>query len=505
MSNKIEQKKSDVDPVMTGGVGVAFVGALIWQTKENKVMNWYFQHYETIYLIAWGVALLVIGLMICIIAKKTKAIKERADLLSPHWESTENNVFVGTTKDKIDLHLSDDLRCTHAQIIGTTGRGKTQSVVIPWTMRDLARGKSVVIIDGKGSLDVPIVLRRNIEKFRLPVTVHEFDLDYTNRSVQINPLKRGTPQQITDRIFSSFEFEDPFYRAIQYDICGYLVRLIKLNELDVTFRTLYELLTDDKKIISLLKVFPDASELKRFFLDYLKSPGQDRKKSHAGLISQLSPFAVGELSQFVNGGKREVILDDVLKDGVTKLFLISVPTLKYQKIGHQLGKLILQDLAFCIGEREKQEQKVFVSVFLDEFSEFVYEEFVSILNKARSAKVALHLSHQSMGDLEKVSQDFAKSVVTNTNIKCVLGLNDPETADYFARHLGTFSEDKLTRQIEEDGLFNARKKTGMGSMREVESYKVHPNQLKQFTNGKGVLHVPTRRGNVTEVIQYGSI
>ncbi len=461
---------------------------------------------EEVYLILWGIALLVIGLVAYMIAKKTKAIKDRAELLSPHWEQIETNVFVGVTKDKIDLHLSDDLRCTHAQIIGTTGRGKTQSVVIPWTLRDLARGKSVVIIDGKGSLDVPIILRSNIEKHKLAVKVLGFDLDYPDRSVQINPLKEGTPQQITDRLFSSFEFDDPFYRAVQYDICGYLMRLIKENKTEVTFKTLYELLTDDKKIISLIKTLPDESSLKRFFLDYLKSPVQDRKKNHAGLISQISPFAVGELSAFVNGGEREVILGDVLKtDEETKLFLMSVPTLKYQKIGHQLGKLILQDLAFCIGDREKQEKKEFVSVFLDEFSEFVYEEFVSILNKARSAKVALHLSHQSMGDLSKVSPDFAKSVVTNTNIKCILGLNDPETADFFARHLGTKTDEKLTKQIEEDDFFKSRKSTGRGSLREVESYKVHPNELKQFANGKGVLHVPTRRGNVTEVIQYGAI
>jgi type IV secretory pathway TraG/TraD family ATPase VirD4 len=184
---------------------------------------------------------------------------------------------------------------------------------------------------------------------------------------------------------------------------------------------------------------------------------------------------------------------------------MSIPTLKYQKIGHQLGKLILQDLAFCIGEREGRSYNDFCSVFLDEFSEFAYEGFVSILNKARSANVGLHLSHQAMSDLSKVSPDFAKSVITNTNIKCILGLNDPETADYFARHMGTFTEEKFTEQVEEEGFFKRHKTTGRGSMREVESYKVHPNDLKRFTRGRGVLHVPTPRGNVTEVIQFQSI
>jgi type IV secretory pathway TraG/TraD family ATPase VirD4 len=110
-----------------------------------------------------------------------------------------------------------------------------------------------------------------------------------------------------------------------------------------------------------------------------------------------------------------------------------------------------------------------------------------------------------MSDLSKVSPDFAKSVITNTNVKCILGLNDPETADYFAKHLGTFTEEKLTEQVEEEGFFKRQKATGRGSMREVESYKVHPNDLKRFTRGRGVLHVPTSKGNVTEVIQFQTI
>ena len=42
----------------------------------------------------------------------------------------------------------------------------------------------------------------------------------------------------------------------------------------------------------------------------------------------------------------------------------------------------------------------FTPVYLDEFSSFVYPGFEQILNKARSANVAMHICHQSVGDLE---------------------------------------------------------------------------------------------------------
>lgn len=508
MSNnyKTQEEKSGPDAIPICGLLIAMGLAGWWTQNQRKITSWYVNHYEEIFLSLWMVVLILVGFVIYRVMKKTKGIKERGHLLSPHWDQTEGNILVGATHDKVDLHLSDELRCTHVQIIGTTGRGKTQSVVIPWTLRDLYRRKSVILIDGKGSRDVPIKLKGQIERHKLDVCVHEFDLDKPNASVRINPIRLGTPQQIVDRIFSAFEFDDPFYRAVQYDICGYLVRLIFEVKEVVTFRLLYELLTDEKILADKLKLIPEGHALKRHLLEFLKTPSNDRKQKLAGLTSQLSPFAVGEIAGFVNGGENEVSLAHVMDDTKgTQLLMMSIPTLKYQKIGHQLGKLILQDLAFCIGEREARSYNDFCSVFLDEFSEFAYEGFVSILNKARSANVGLHLSHQAMSDLSKVSPDFAKSVITNTNVKCILGLNDPETADYFARHMGTFTEEKFTEQVEEEGIFKRHKTTGRGSMREVESYKVHPNDLKRFTQGRGVLHVPTPRGNITEVIQFQSI
>ena len=90
-------------------------------------------------------------------------------------------------------------------------------------------------------------------------------------------------------------------------------------------------------------------------------------------------------------------------------------------------------------------------------------------------------------------------------MKCVLGLNDPETADFYARHFGTTSTVKLTQQVQEIGWFRKKEETGKGSMREVEEYKVHPNVLKELYEGNGVIHLPTRNGSVTERIKFKPI
>ncbi len=478
-------------------------GWFLFDRNIDKIENWYFNHFEEIFLSVYGLIVFLVLFLILFIKKKTKDMSKRADLLYPFWNKDDSNISIGKTSDQIDLYLDDKTRTSHVQVIGTTGRGKTASVVTPWSIRDVKRGKSVVIIDGKGSKDLPEDIFRAVGCMETRCARVHFDLTNPENSVSINPLMHGSSQQITDRIFSSFEFNDPFYESVQYDICGYLVKLIHKTNQVVTFKRLYNLLSDDKELSNALSLLDDKDDLKKTLRSYLKEPMKDRKNKMSGLISQLSPFATSEIASIVNSEDSEISLYDVMtNESDTTVFIFSIPTLKYQKIGTKLGKLILQELAYLVSERERLGVSKFTSVFLDEFSEFVYEGFISILNKARSSNVALHLCHQALSDLTSVSESFARSVNTNTNVKCILGLNDPDTADFYARHLGTKTTKKFTEQTIEEGFFNSKEATGRASMREVESYKVHPNELKELFKGGGVVHFPSSKGVITEKINF---
>ena len=496
---EVSNTEASAAAIMIGGGG----GIFLINKNMHKVENWYFSHFEEIYLACFGLVVLLAVFLFLTLKKKTADMDKRASLLSPLWRRVESSIEVGKTKDGIDIHLSDENRSAHVQVIGTTGSGKTKSVVIPWSIRDLKRGRSVVIIDGKGASDLPEEIFNIIEASKIDCKQFHFDLDNPVSSVSINPLRHGTAQQITDRIFSSFEFQDPFYSAVQYDICGYLIKLIIDTERVVTFKQLYSLLTDDKELSKLISELDETHGLRDKLKNYLRESAKDRRNKMAGLISQVSPFANSEVAEIVNCTSDNSSLSNLLLNSYdTQIFIFSIPTLKYQKLGHQLGKLILQELAWCIGERERLRDNNFTAVILDEFPEFVYEGFISILNKARSAKVAMHLCHQALSDLTAVSESFARSINTNTNVKCILGLNDPETADFYARHLGTTTTEKYTEQTVEGGFFRNKEETGRASMREVESYKVHPNILKSLYQGNGVIHLPTKRGIVTEQIMF---
>ncbi len=515
-----ENKKNDMSfEQFIASMGTIFAGLGGWwfYKNENLIRKFYFLNYERIYMGLWMLLLVILALIVVFIKRKTKDLKSRADLMRQVWiDEGHDCIRTGTTTDEIDVFLKNEDRCAHVQIIGSTGRGKTQSVIIPWAVRDLKNANTVIVMDGKGGSEIPSSLKAAAPKAM--TSVLHFDLGDIANSVRINPLSVGSPQQITDRIFRSFNFDDSYYKSVQYDICSKIVQLISEVDNEVTFRSIHLCLSDDQKLSEKMSLAKNTILIDRLRI-YLKEPKRDRDQKLSGLLSQLSPFAEGEISPLVNGDDGSGIPYVSISEFVTKgnihlegyyqpsrSLVISVPTLQYQEIGHQLGKLILQEIAHAVSVREGSDAKNYVFCYLDEFSEFVYSGFISVLNKARSAKVGFHLSHQSLGDLGRVSEDFAKSINANTNIKCILGVNDPDTADFFARHIGTETSEKNTEQMEDHGLLSGgKKKTGMMSMREVDQYKIHPNELKSFSPGVGVLHLPSKLGNISEVVRFSRL
>ena len=522
-----EDKKTtgDKTPMSNKEFGAAMIaiftgiGALGLWKNQRAIEIWYVYNFEKIWLAVFLVVAAVICLITYVVSRRSIGVVERVRYLEKVAQRSDESVYAGMNYDGGKVFVPNVSRLGHAQIIGSTGRGKTHSVITPWILRDLANHKDVVVIDGKGSSDI----EESLKSLPKQVNKHVFDMMNPERSRQINPLKHGSVAEITDRLFTAFEFkESEYYRNLQYDTTLMLVTLIKANTEAVTFKRLYELLTDDEALIALASVEANKPHERRV-QEYLKVPESKRRETHSGLISQLVPFATGELAEILNGDWYEPFKEDVsvsISDLLLSIYessmfmpvynekyptimIFNLPTMKYPVLAAKVGKLICQEMAWAISEREKIKRTEFTPVFMDEFASFVYEGFINILNKARSSGVALHMSHQSMGDLSQVSDDFAKSLNTNTNIKCILGLNDPDTADFFARHIGTRTQKKMTEKMQRKGFFNDFEELGQASMRETESYKVHPNTLKSLGIGSGVLHMPLREGDsFSEVVHF---
>ncbi len=491
---------------------------------EREIVRFNFRYFEAIHMALYGLGAGLLALVAYYWSRHTKGLEKRVSKLKSVWNKGTGILAARTLTGGVDLYVPEKTRCGQVEVIAATGRGKTESVILPWTARDILNGHSIVLIDGKGDPEIVAKIKDATQYFPNQPELVVFDLGNPETSCTTNPLKSGSPQQIVDRIFTAFEFRDEFYKAVQYDIAGAAVELIQEvdgtngGQGEVTFRRLYEVLTDQAVLTELIAKSKNEAVKRLLSREYLGVSVKDRSHLLKGLISQMGPFATREVAALVNGpieGRpfctvSDAILSESNAPHTQKVLVFLIPTLKFQKIGQQLGKLLMQELGWAVGVRASRmgETARFTPVYLDEFSAFVYEGFENILNKARSSRVALHLSHQAIGDFTKVSDSLAEVINVNTNVKCLLGLNDPQTAEFFAKHIGTDKADKLTERAEMRsvfGLAGLKQKTGDISMREVEEFIVHPNRLKNYTAGQGVLHMPGPKGNITEEVQFLSL
>ncbi len=415
-----------------------------------------------------------------------------------------SEIYIGKTLDACPITISRNVRLEHTQIIAATGRGKSKSVIEPWMTQDFCQGAQVILIDGKGDRDLAEGLMQFADN---QDDIVVFDIGDVERSATTNPIEFGSPQQLADRIFSTFEFENTYFETVSYEAALMVLELLKQKDKAPTFRELYLNLTDDAMLSELTSegAQANATHVKRQALSFLAASFRDRQEKLSGFLSQLRPFAIGELAPLINGpinGRRSFSLSESVRcsqrEAKQKAIVILIPALLYQKSAARLGQMFLQEVAWASSCRTTQE---FLPVFLDEFSSFVYEGFVQFLNKARSSGIALHLCHQSMGDLEAVSPEFAKAIVTNTNVKCVLGVNEPETAEFFAKLFGTREAQKTTERAQR-GFWRETEMSGQMSIRDVEEYRVHPNRFKRFTKGQGVISFMTPIGPIIEEVQF---
>ena len=166
-----------------------------------------------------------------------------------------------------------------------------------------------------------------------------------------------------------------------------------------------------------------------------------------------------------------------------------------------IGTLAVQDLCAVFGRlaRDGWGKTRMCPVILDEFSALGTPRVADLYARARSAGGAVLLATQDLdADLEAVSPQFAASVRTNANVWLVLRQTRGEAADAIARDIGSRLAWKETLQIEDDwdALGGMHAASGVGSLREVDEFILHPNDIKSLPQGGAYLVVKVPSGTI---------
>lgn len=496
MAGKEDQPQMNI-AVLIKGI-ILFLGVLVLY-KVWVFMDVWSRHPKNKVILLVIVVLVLTPCFRWLVKKREKFVKKRDQEKSVIGKGDES-VFCGRTDKKEEVFIKAKQRAMHTQVIGTTNAGKTESVILPWAIQDIAQGRGLILIDGKSDRSLLDKLWAYTVKHGREKDFRLFSLSDLDESHQFNPLIGGSPEEVAERVFNAFEFENEYFRSVQYEVFSQTLRIFAGSNEVPTFLKIFEAISVPSRMKVMAERTEDAS-LKSWGAYYAGLPATEVAQRTSGLTAALSHFAFGKTAALFNTDQPSINLDEALRSN--QIVYFQLPVLLSPFLGKASGKMILQCLQSAVANRHRGKNKAhkFFSVFLDDFAEYLYPGFVSILNKSRSANVGIVFAHQALGDIKTLGDAIANSILTNANLKVFMRGNDPDSAEYFSKVIGTVKGMKYTAQTQR-GIWK-QEDTGSASAREVDEFIVHPNKFKsELGVGEAVMVIPHEAGSRTIYIKF---
>lgn len=475
IKDKQEGLKTDFTPL-------AAVGAFILFAAYNKLTLAVPNHILLLIKVILGIScILIFAYIVDLKSKAGKARKKQAErfneLPKQLLKDDDMSIQVGIESDlKIPIYLPDSVRSRHVHILGSTGSGKTESVILNFIRQDIKRGLGAIILDAKGDLTFLETLKMWLPKEKLKV----FDLS-SDESLSYNPLLTGSATEAAQRLFSSLVWSETYYKSKAFSALQIIfTQYLKKNNVNPR-------LSDINHYLSDLGVFNNLLEH-----DKAAPPWTDRQFNElSGLRDQIKTLSTDHLSRILSPeGHGDMNFNDAY-DGCILYFRLQ--SLLSPQLVSTIGRLVINHLNYLAGTAHRglksTDQRAkgvkLIPTYLDEFATFACPEFADLISKARSAGLALHFAHQSIGDLIEVSPGFLSRITDNSATKIVMRINDPDTAEYFARSFGTQIYQKITQRVTNSTDSESAEIIGEGSTREAHQFRAPPDLFKTLPTGVG--------------------
>ena len=438
--------------------------------------------------------------------------KERRDL---EEAAKQKGVLLGHDIHGEPVIWTNDTRTYQANCFGMTGAGKT-TLIHGITEQDIMIGAPIVFIDGKADWDLFEKLLPAIEAAGRMHQLRVINPLKPEISVSYNPFwsKDGNYENQISFIFESFKMEKDFFEGHQRVYLENIARILHYTGKRFNFHDILvaaydqEILAEQVKA-AMARTRDDVtiSEQQRLTLqmsvrNLLESFGdRERVAKIQGLINNLMTFMADDLAIITGPYDDLLSLNDVVEQRL--ILYVSLNVNVNERAVTALGRMILQNLQLMIGERyavgERGERHPFVSVVMDEFSPFAYENFARILVTARGANVAFLFALQSAPQLLQVGRGFRSDVASAPNTTFMLRIKDEETAQDFLKASSKVRQMRRSMRIRKTGVFqHDYKEEGEGNQTEVRETLSQEEHIKRLPSGqmemlspdkiKGVVH-----------------
>ena len=403
-------------------------------------------------------------------------------------KSSYAQVYLGESFSRNhSLFLTNDQREMHTQVVGSTGTGKTESVLLPMLTHDIEHGKGAIVIDGKGDLELLDRIHSSVKRRGRREDFYFFSLAHPEKSNTYNPLLRGNATELKDKIIGSMAWSEEFYRRMAEQAALAVLNALILTKQKIRFRTLHACFTDVKSLKTLSDKTGAKDKVLQMDLVNMINNFRDNRKFLSGLIADLYLSSRSEFSELLDVERPDIDLLKLYQENKIAYFALDLQG--YGDTAKRMGRMILQDLktvSSYIQSNVIAKERHFFPVFIDDAASFLDLGFMDFLNKSRAAKIGIALFHQSLGDLYfRSAPNFQQQVIENTNIKIILRQDDPFAVEKFSKIAGTHRTLIPTYQTEE--RLTGKGMTGTGSVREGQAFKIEPDLIRELKRGEAVV------------------
>lgn len=405
----------------------------------------------------------------------------------------------------------------HVFILGQSGVGKT--VFMEWVnFQQIAKGGGLLFIDGKiDAENLNRLVQMCAYAGRLD-DLYVIDTGNPERSNTYNPVLFGDPDEVASRLVSMIPGTEnnagaDYYRnETTYGLTN-LVTAIQASGLAYNPMDLAVCLQSARAMEWVLRCIPeDRPERKQFelFLDKYRTPSKNgqnpidvrkMKDTFGGMGGRLALLGNGNFGIISNHYSPDVVLYDAITQN--KIVYVALETMGKQETAMAFAKLLIGDIRTALARvqrlpKAKRPDPPFL-VGMDEAGSYLTMALGRAFEQARSARVTLMPSVQTMANMDAISKELTEFIIGNTEINVFFRVGSQGSAQDVADLIGNEQKKKYRISYSDNasktsiagvpGSPLASSQSGGFSYTEElqEDYRVSPDMLKRLGKGEAIV------------------
>jgi len=375
------------------------------------------------------------------IAKKSSSKKAGNEIV-------HNSVYLcqDSQNENNEIILPGKDRYLHTLLIGSTGTGKTTTVLAPMVWQDLwsyyqgnPLGITIVAPDHEFCYQV----RDWCQTLGIPYNIIDLDSPDTSK---FNPLEGDSlivSEIMRTVLRSTFGEQEAFFaQAQEQHAKNTMLLLKKLRGDNLTLFDVYQALMDIEEVQGLVDQYVDLYG-EDVVTTYFKKEafGRNKDKLHQfamGLRLQISDLLANDTVYNVLVGRSDINLDRHMSEG--GVLLINTAQGKMGRLSRVFGQFIIMHIQNAVFRRPGDEfNRIPHFLYIDELPVYFNPELEDLLNRGRKYRCACVFTIQGPSQLERgksQGESMRDVVINGCRNKIVIGIESSDDAQLLSELFG---------------------------------------------------------------------